>query len=78
MMLSFELKKTTPGEQPQELDIVLDSAGLESLLAQLQFLKSRRTEHVHLMSESWGGNHLESRPQNGDAHSISHVRILLR
>jgi len=49
----------------------VDSHGLESLLAQLRFLKEGRTDHVHLMSEAWGGTHLSDRPQT-PANTIIH------
>lgn len=39
---------------PEELEIHLDNEGLQSLLAQLKLLEKGRTDHVHLMSESWG------------------------
>ncbi len=77
-MLSFELKKTQRSEAPDELEIYLDMAGLESLLAQLNFLKERRTDHVHLMSEAWGGAHLDDQPQSADATALHHVKFLLR
>ena len=57
-MLSFEVKKSAPGEAPEELDIFLDLEGLKSLMAQLELLKEGRTDHIHLMSQSWGGSHL--------------------
>lgn len=77
-MLSFELKKPDPGKAPDELEIHLDQAGLEALLAQLRFLKERQTDHVHLMSGSWGGTHLDDLPQNADAATIHHVKFHLR
>lgn len=77
-MLSFELKKPKPGETADELEVFLDRAGLESLLAQLRFLQEGRTEHVHLMAESWGGSHLSELPQGQDNISIRHVKVMLR
>jgi len=66
------------GATPNEIEINLDADGLRSLLSQLQFLKDGRTDHVHLMSESWGGTHLEDRPRTGDSAPVRHVKILLR
>jgi hypothetical protein len=77
-MLSFELKKPKAGGTPDELEIFLDSAGLESLLAQLKFLQNGRTEHVHLMAESWGGTHLGEQPQGYENIPLRHVKVLLR
>lgn len=76
-MLRFELKKAKSGEAPDELEVFLDVRGLESLLAQLRFLKDGRTEHVHLMSESWGGTHLDDQPHKSESTVIRHVKILL-
>ncbi|MGH7928412.1 MAG: Imm32 family immunity protein [Candidatus Binatia bacterium] len=77
-MLSFELKHPKIGELSDELEIFLDRDGLESLLAQLMLLKGGKTEHVHLMTESWGGTHLEDAPHGSDSIAIRHVKILLR
>ena len=77
-MLSFEILPTPPGAMPEELEIHLDNEGLQSLLTQLKFLEQDRTDHVHLMSESWGGSDLDDEPQNSKGMSIRHVKILLR
>ena len=77
-MLSFELKKPKSGEASDELEVFLDKAGLKSFLAQLHFLEEGQTEHVHLMSESWGGNHLDEQPQGSESTPIRHVKIFLR
>ena len=77
-MISFEFKQPKAGTMPDELEIHLDADGLRSLLSQLEFLKDGRTDHVHLMSESWGGTHLEDRPRTPDGAAIRHVKILLR
>jgi hypothetical protein len=77
MMLSFELKQPKPGESADELEVFLDRAGLESLLAQLKLLQEGRTEHVHLMAESWGGSHLSEQPQGLENIPIRHVKVLL-
>jgi hypothetical protein len=77
-MIAVQLKTPAHGELPEEVEIVVDSAGLDSLLAQLSFLKRGQTEHVHLMSESWGGSHLEDSSLRPDATSIKHLKVLLR
>lgn len=77
-MISFELKKPEAGKTVDELEVFLDRAGLNSLLAQLQFLEGGRTEHVHLMTESWGGSELSDHPQRQENTVIHHVKILLR
>jgi hypothetical protein len=71
-MLSFELKGLQAEGTVEGLEIRLDRDGLKSLLAQLGFLSDGRTEHVHLISESWGGYDLESEPQ-GKNNTIIHL-----
>lgn len=76
-MISFELKKSLHDQTPQELEVCLDRKGLESLLAQLRFLEEKRTDHVHLMSISWGGTHLEDQARSMGGTPIHHVKISL-
>jgi len=75
-MISFEFK--TDAIPPDEIEVWLDEEGLSSLLAQLRFLADAKTEHIHLMSDSWGGNHLSSEPVDPKNTLIHHVKILLR
>jgi hypothetical protein len=77
-MISIEIKTPNPGAKPDEIEINLDADGLRSLLSQLEFLKDGRTDHVHLMSESWGGTHLEEQPRTDAGTAVRHVKILLR
>lgn len=77
-MISIEIKTPKAGATPDEIEINLDADGLRSLLSQLEFLKDGRTDHVHLMSESWGGAHLEDQPRSDDGTAVRHVKILLR
>lgn len=50
MVMSFEVR-----DNSEELEIVLDSKGLKSLLDYLSFLDKQTTHHVYLMAKSWGG-----------------------
>lgn len=77
-MISIEIKTPKPGATPDEIEINLDAGGLRSLLSQLEFLKDGRADHVHLMSESWGGTHLEEQPRNDAGTAVRHVKIILR
>lgn len=76
-MISVEVKKFPVGGVPDVVEIHLDRAGLEALLAQLAFIKSGNTEHVHLMSEAWGGTHLENEAATGDGSPVQHLKIQL-
>lgn len=77
-MLSFQFVKPAAGESPDELQIVCDREGLESLLKQLRFLSEVRTDHVHLMAESWGGSHLSDPPSDPSLGSFQHVKFMLK
>ena len=75
-MITVELKKPSGSRLPSEIEVHLDEEGLKFLLSQLKFLTDRRTDHVHLMSESWGGGELDERPPSADVIPIHHVKIL--
>jgi hypothetical protein len=77
-VLSFELKSPASSGVADQLEIILDSAGLEALIAQLRFLKEGRTDHVHLMSEAWGDTHLSKGPQTPANTTIHSVKIYRR
>jgi hypothetical protein len=70
-MLRFQLASP----EGDELEMHLDKEGLESLLAQLLFLRDRKTDHLHLMSEAWGGTHLEA--GSTEQGAIHHVKIMM-
>ncbi len=77
-MISFELLPNTGSENPDTLEVYFDKAGLNSLIAQLRFINERRTDHVHLMAESWGGNHLDELTQVPNQIPIRHVKMILK
>lgn len=76
-MISFELKRVI-GDVPDEIEVYLDHAGLESLCAQLRFLEAGETDHVHLLAESWGGSHLFDQPFGAGNTSIRSVKVLIQ
>lgn len=75
MLVSFELRD---GGGSEVLDVFLDEEGLGDLMTQLQFLKDKRADHVHLFAESWGGHPLADAPVNREAKPIKQVQIVLR
>jgi len=64
------------GERQAEL--VLDQAGLASLLTQLEFLKSQNSfDHVHFVSDEWGGTgELEGNAPASTQNRIEHLKIV--
>jgi len=71
-LLTFELSK-----DKNELYICTDITGLENLITELTSLlrwsRSNKTEHIHLMTEEWGGHELSSQSQIGEV--LNHVKV---
>ncbi|MCD9008214.1 immunity protein 32 [Luteimonas sp. XNQY3] len=75
-MISFELK----GQEKStldEVDVYLDEVGLNSLIAQLEMIRSGKTDHIHLMAKSWGGNHLDDEVRVASNMPVRHVKMML-
>lgn len=77
-MLRFMLRKPETDKPPEVLDVFLDDEGLDSLLAQLRFLKEKKTDHLDLLDESWGGTHFDGGMPSKDATPIRYVKIAMR
>ena len=70
-MLTFEWDKDS-----ERLEIHADSDGLQELVDQVNKLKSvEGNEHLHLMTEDWGGDELSNDKQNEESELINHVKI---
>jgi hypothetical protein len=70
-MLSFEWSKND-----ECLEVHADEAGLTRLARVIEFLKSTQTpDHIHLMSEKWGGDELSSTLQGLDNRLVHHVKV---
>ncbi len=76
-MISVALKPSSSGALPEEILIDLDEKGLLALIAQLEFLRKRQTDHIHLMSDAWGGSDLVDQPKSEGYAVIHHVKIQL-
>jgi hypothetical protein len=76
-VICIEIVTPIKGSNPEEVLISLDQEGLNILLDQLLFLKNGQTDHVHLMSEFWGGSHLEGVPQNSANLVVDHLKVNL-
>jgi len=76
MIFSVEVKAADQLQQePSEVEIYLDEEGLDFLLSQLAFLKQKKTDHIHLMTPSWGGDELTEDRQNPSNLLVHHLRI---
>ena len=73
-MITFEWN-----QESERLEIHADALGLSNLIRELQTLEktSDGIDHIHLMSEDWGGTGLsnESEKQNENAQFVHHVKI---
>lgn len=72
MLLTVELQK-----EGDVLEVFCDEEGLDSLLHQLQLLRSSGG-HLHLMTPAWGGDGLSEEKQVEENSLVHHVRIALR
>ena len=78
MMISIELRDRGASPAPDELEIYVDPKGLEVLLFQLKLLAEGKTDHVHLMSEEWGGTHLSGNATTTGNTPVHHMKIALK
>lgn len=78
MSISIEIKGCDQLENEQgEVEIYLDEEGLNFLLSQLAFLMQKKTDHVHFMTPSWGGDELTENKQNKSNLLAHHLRITI-
>lgn len=71
-MFTVELKGN------EEVEIYLDADALSSLSKRLRSLEKGKTDHIHLMSESWGLGDLTEERQGKETTLIHHLKILIR
>ena len=60
-----------------EIEIRLDTSGLDDLMAQLTMLRTHQTDHIHLMSPNWGGSHLDTNGSELGRRVVNHVKITI-
>ena len=78
-MIAIEVKQAKAGEDPTQVVMTLDREGLQILVWQLKFLTDGRTDHLDLMSESWGGTFLEDAPRaSPNNHPIHYMKVMLK
>ncbi len=76
-MITVEIGVQNGEVRTDEIEIYFDKEGLNYLLHRLGHIRAGTTDHVHLMSESWGLDDLAEsayRPGNKIAH---HLRMTL-
>ena len=75
-MISFEIK-VQEKSTPDEVEAYFDSSGLNDLIAQLEMIRSGKTDHAHLMAKSWGGSHLDDEAHIASNTPVRHVKMTL-
>jgi hypothetical protein len=77
MRISLEVRAPLPTGELAEVDMYLDREGLTSLLSQLTLLSTDKTDHLHLMTPSWGGDHLSEERHRADSQLVHHLEVQL-
>ena len=62
-MITVELEMEEDGKFKEVVGIYFDDDGLEELVGRLSLLRGDSTDHLHLMSESWGLSDLAEEKQ---------------
>ncbi len=76
-MLTIEVGLLENGKFSEEVEIYFDAEGFDYLLARLAQIKERKTDHLNLMSESWGLGDLTEIKQRDSNMLAHHLRITL-
>ncbi|MCW5958621.1 MAG: immunity protein 32 [Pyrinomonadaceae bacterium] len=76
-MLRVEIGLLENGDFSEEVEIYLDREGLNDLIARLSLIKDGKTEHIHLMSESWGLGDLSENKEKENNLLAHHLKIIL-
>ena len=76
-MIRVKLNRSSEPDGDFELMIDCDLEGLQDLRSAVDELISGRTDHSHLFSGKWGGDHLEpvSSESGGSLHHIKITRV---
>jgi len=74
-MISIEIRPESSPDKFEEMEIYIDDEGIDVFMAMLRFLKNNETDHVHMMSEEWGGYDLSDVPHDLKNSSVKHVKM---
>jgi hypothetical protein len=73
-MLTFEYEKID-----EAVHIHADASGLRKLASSLVWLaeqvEKKGPDHLHLMTDAWGGNSLSGEAQSKTSELINHVKV---
>ena len=76
-MLTVEIVLTANGSLGEEVEIYFDREGIEYLVYRLQHILDAKTDHISLMSESWGLGDLDEIKHRDNNRIAHHLRMTL-
>ena len=76
-MLTVEIALQENGEAKEIVELYFDDEGLEELLARLLLLRGGPSDHLHLMSESWGLGDLSEKKNGTNTMLAHHLKLTL-
>lgn len=76
-MLTVEIGLKENGEAKEVVEVYFDKEGLDDLQARLSLIEKGETDHIHLMSETWGLGDLSEEKQREGNLLAHHLRLTL-
>lgn len=76
-MLTVEIGLQKEEKIPEIVEIYLDNDGLDDLLRRLSLIKDGKTDHIHLMTKSWGLGDLSDKKHREENVLAQHLKITL-
>ncbi len=76
-MLTVEIGFNEDGAISEEVEFYFDEEGLDYLLARINHIKQGKTDHLNMMSESWGLGDLAENIHRESNRIAHHLRMTL-
>lgn len=74
-MLSVEIILSEHGELRQQVEIYFDQEGLDYLLDRLTRIHQGKTDHYHMMTDSWGDGELSENKHSPASLLVHHLKL---
>lgn len=76
-MLTAEIVFLPDGTLSGEVEIYFDRDGFDHFMDRLRHISEGKTDHLHLMSRSWGLADLDEKSHKPTSHIAHHLRLTL-
>ena len=76
-MLSAKIITSENGETREQVEVFFDQEGLDFLLDRLTRIKGGKTDHYHMMSDSWGDGGLSEAKYYPHSLLVHHLKLTL-